>query len=48
VLTTIERALPVRASYKLDPTYRKFEDYAARWHLNLPASAEEIKEWMET
>jgi hypothetical protein len=47
VLVAIERALPLRASYKLDPTYKKFEDYVARWHLNLPVVAEEIREWME-
>jgi predicted transcriptional regulator of viral defense system len=46
-LAAIEQTLPVRASYKLDPTYRHFEDYASRWHLNLPQQAEEIRKWME-
>ncbi|MDR1015459.1 MAG: hypothetical protein LBL86_10875 [Coriobacteriales bacterium] len=47
MLAAIEQTLPARASYKLDPTYRQFEGYAARWHLNLPARAEEIRKWME-
>jgi predicted transcriptional regulator of viral defense system len=28
MLVAIERTLPLRASYKLDPTYKHFEDYA--------------------
>lgn len=46
-LAAIEQTLPKKASYKLDPTYRKFEGYSAKWHLNLPASTAEINDWME-
>jgi predicted transcriptional regulator of viral defense system len=46
-LAAIEQELPVRASYKLDPTYKNFESYSARWHLSLPALADEIRDWME-
>jgi predicted transcriptional regulator of viral defense system len=47
VLTTIERRVSRRASYKLDPAYKKFADYHARWHLNLPVTEGELMEWME-
>lgn len=47
MLVVLEQTLPKKASYKLDPTYKKFEGYSAKWHLSLPASATEINDWME-
>jgi len=46
-LATIESMLSQKASYKLDPTYKHFDAYSAKWHLSLPASDETIGSWME-
>jgi predicted transcriptional regulator of viral defense system len=46
-LEAIERMLSQKASYKLDPVCRKSASYANKWHLNLPVSYDEMKNWME-
>jgi len=46
-LATIEGMTSSRASYKLDPTLKHFEEYSSRWRLSLPATQDVITTWME-
>ena len=46
-LATLAERVPANASYKFDPTLKRFESYDSKWRLNLPASAVSLREWME-
>jgi predicted transcriptional regulator of viral defense system len=46
-LATLEELIPKQASYKLDPTYKRFVSYSSRWNLNIPVSTDEIRDWLE-